>query len=154
MFHCADCAPAALLCPQQNGNKPMLGTSPFVALNVALICLIASAGPPLYNFYYFFCPINALRCSSKESVQIAKQRRMTMTWPLALPSNSSFSVIPWKCPSFFTALETRLKQGCQHTFLCVRHHADFGACKGLSAIILPGIPQPGLLCFQIQSALG
>lgn len=139
--------------PQKNGSKPMQSWSTFVAINVALISFFLILGHH-FNFYYFSCPINALRCSSKESEQIAKLRRMTMTWPLALPWNSSFSVIPWKCSSFFTALETWLKQGCQHMFLCVRHDSDSGAVRSLSAIILPGIPQPWLLCFQIQSALG
>lgn len=106
----------------------MLGISSFVAINSALISFLLVLGHH-FNFYCFSCPINALRCSSKEPVQIAKQRRMTMTWPLALPWNSSFSVIPWKCSSFFTALETWLKQGCQHMFLRVRNYSDSGACE-------------------------
>lgn len=106
----------------------MLGMSSFAAINVALIVFLPVLGQH-FSFCYFSCLINALRCSPKESVQIAKQRRMTVTWPLALPSNSSFSVIPWKGSSFFTALEAWLKQGCQHMFLRVRHYSDSGACE-------------------------
>lgn len=132
----------------------MQGMSSFVAIDVASVGFLLVLGHH-FNFYYFSCPINTLRCSSKHSVQIAKQRRrMTMTWPPALPWNSSFSVIPWKCSSFFTALETWLKQGCQHMFLRVRHYCDSGACEEPVSYHSARNTQPWLLCFQIQSVLG
>lgn len=143
------CPSSTTLLLKRMAANPMQGRSTFVAINVALISFFLVLGHH-FNFYYFSCPINALRCSSKESEQIAKQRRMTMTWPLALPWNSSFSVIPWKCSSFFTALEMWLKQGCQHMFLCVRHDSDSGAVRSLSAIILPEYHSPGSSAFKFS----
>lgn len=72
-------------CSTPTSYKTTLGIICFVAINVALIGFLLLLGHH-FNFYCFSIPINALRCSSKESVQIAKEwRRMTMTWPLALP---------------------------------------------------------------------
>lgn len=66
VFCHAGCAPAPLLCPHQNGNKLLLGTSSFVTINAALLRFLPVLGYH-FSFNHFSCPINALRFPSKET---------------------------------------------------------------------------------------